>query len=348
MRILHLANHCGKANGHVNVSIDLACTQARDGHIVGYACDRGDYITLLESYGVTVYHVAEPHRRLAKFLQANIDMWRAIRSFRPDVVHIHMAAQSVLLQPYRLLGYKTVTTVHNEFDRSVRLMGMASRVVTVSEHGRQLMTALGVSPKKIRSVLNGTIGSPRLPLSFTPADLAHPALVTVCGMHPRKGVIDLLHAFQTVAPRFPDAHLYLLGEGPMLDEYKALAVTLGLTGRAHFLGYCEDPRAYLAPADIFVLASHADPGPLVIGEARNAGCAVIATAVDGIPEMLDQGNAGILVPPKQPAAIAEAMTRLLSDPAELARYAGLAKQNAERFSVDRVCRDMDVVYGELV
>jgi glycosyltransferase involved in cell wall biosynthesis len=348
MRIMHLVNHCGKANGHVNVSIDLACTQAKMGHTVGYVCETGDYIDLLKSYGVTVFNAPEPHRSVLGFLRANVALARAIRKFRPDILHSHMAAQTVLLQPYRVLGYHVVTTLHNEFDRSARLMGMAGRVVAVGRTGYEQMQRYGVSVDKIRLVQNGTIGSPRLAPSFQVATLTQPALLTICGMHPRKGVIDLLEAFASVAGQFPTSALYLAGEGPMLEEYKQYAETLGLGARAIFLGYREDPRQYLAAADIFILASHADPGPLVIGEARHSGCAIIATDVDGIPAMLDGGAAGLLVPPRNPARLAEAITNLLNDPAMLADYKAKAANGAERFRVTRVCQDMESVYAELL
>ncbi|MDD2875832.1 MAG: glycosyltransferase family 4 protein [Acidiphilium sp.] len=347
-RIMHLVNHCGKANGHVNVSVDMACTQARSGHVVGYTCSKGDYIPLLVETGVKVYEVPEPHRSVGQFFAANYHLWKAIRAFRPDILHVHMAAQSVLVQPYRLFGYKTVTTVHNEFDRSVWLMGLSTRVVTVSEAGYRAMVKRGFSRKRVRFVLNGSVGSPRLAQKFTSAKLEHPAVITVCGLHPRKGIGDLLHAFRMVKSDFPAAHLYILGEGPSESEYRELATSIGLSGSAHFLGYQNDPREYLSSADIFVLASHSDPGPLVIAEARNAGCAIVATDVDGIPEMLDRGQAGILVPPKQPEMIARAVGGLLADDAALQKYSGLAKKNSERFTIERVCRDMDKIYAELL
>ena len=348
MRILHLVNHCARANGHVNVSVDMACTQARNGHSVGYACSRGDYIPLLKAFGVKVYNVTEPHRGIFKFFSAQRLFWKTIRDFRPDIIHVHMAAQSVLVQPYRLFGYKTVTTVHNEFDRSVWLMGLASRVVTVSKAGKQAMVNRGFSEGKVRIVLNGAVGSPRLPAEFSLAELEHPAIVTVCGMHHRKGVKDLLNAFLHVMTKFPAANLYIVGEGPSLEEYRELAKSLGIAEHTHFIGYHDDPREYLYAADIFVLASHADPGPLVISEARNAGCAIVATDVDGIPEMLDHGNAGILVPPKRPDLIAQAIEGLFSDKSELIKYAALAKQNIGRFTIDRVCLEIDTIYAELL
>lgn len=348
MRILHLVNHCGKANGHVNVSVDMACTQSRNGHVVGYTCAKGDFVALMERAGVRVFKVEEPHRNVRQFVKAQRELWQAVRTFRPDVIHVHMAAQSVLIQPYRLMGYKVVTTVHNEFDRSVWLMGLASRIVTVSRAGYEGMARRGFSRKKIRIVINGSVGSPRLKQDFAPAEVKHPAIVTVGGMHPRKGISDLLHAFSIVKQTSPEAHLYLLGEGPCQEEYEALAESLDIADSTHFLGFRDDPREYLSAADIFVLASHSDPGPLVIAEARNAGCAIIATNVDGIPEMLDHGAAGLLVPPKDPASLAAAIEGMLADRAELEKYSEMAKKNVERFSISRVCQEIDVVYRELV
>jgi glycosyltransferase involved in cell wall biosynthesis len=184
--------------------------------------------------------------------------------------------------------------------------------------------------------------------NFTPAEIRHPAIITVGGMHPRKGIVDLLQAFSIVRKTCLEAHLYLLGEGPCQEEYEALAKSLNLVGSTHFLGFRDDPREYLSAADIFVLASHSDPGPLVIAEARNAGCAIIATNVDGIPEMLDHGAAGLLVPPKDPATLAAAIDGFLTDRAKLKKYSDMARKNVERFTISRVCQEMDEVYRELV
>lgn len=348
MRIMHLINHCGRANGHVNVSVDMACWQAKAGHQVAYTCSNGHYIELLELYGVQCFHAPEPHRNVLQFFESGNAIWRAVRAFRPDIIHVHMAAQIIMVQPLRLLGYKIVSTVHNEFDRSVWVMGLATRIVAVSKAGAAAMVRRGFSKKAVRVVLNGTIGSPRMPSSFIAAEISRPAVITVCGMHPRKGIADLLNAFAIMAAAVSEVHLYLVGEGPTQPAYESLAQSLGLSDRVHFLGYHEDPRRFLAAADIFILASHADPGPLVIGEARNAGCAIVATNVDGIPEMLDDGAAGILVEPRRPDLIAAAVLPLLQNPAMLRDYKNRAHVNVERFSIARVCRDMDQIYEELV
>lgn len=348
MRIMHLLNHCGKANGHVNVSVDLACTQVRMGHTVGYGCAGGDFLDLLRGEGVHLYRIDQPHRNLSGFLKANWQLLKSIHDFRPDIIHAHMAAQSVLVQPYRLFGYKFVTTLHNEFDRSAWLMGLAARVVTVSQTGYDSMRQRGVPDARIRIVQNGSIGSPRLSKDFSSAELEHPAILTVCGMHPRKGISDLLHAFALLRQTNPNVHLYLAGEGPMLPAYKELAIQLELRDSVAFLGFCDDPRQYLFAADIFVLASHTDPGPLVIAEARNAGLAIVASNVDGIPAMLDYGEAGILVSPRQPEALADAIRELIDDPVLLQDYAARAKRRTEWFTVERVCHDMEKIYAELL
>jgi glycosyltransferase involved in cell wall biosynthesis len=325
----------------------MACTQARNGHVVGYACAGGDFVDVLKQNGVEVFFLPEPHHNIQQFVAAIFAISRIIYGFKPDIAHAHMAAQNVMIQPFRLLGLKTVTTIHNEFAKSAKLMGYASRIVSVSKQGVETMRKRGLAVARMRVVENGPVNSPRLPARFEVLELARPAIVTVCGMHHRKGLIDLLNAFKLVAAAHPAAHLYLVGDGPSREEYQALALALGLADRTTFAGFQEDPRSYLAGADIFVLASHADPGPLVIAEARNAGCAIVATNVDGIPEMLDFGAAGILVPPKDPTALAQALNGLIADPAEMQRYATLAKQGAERFTIERVCRDMDVVYAEI-
>jgi glycosyltransferase involved in cell wall biosynthesis len=114
----------------------------------------------------------------------------------------------------------------------------------------------------------------------------------------------------------------------------------------HFCGSQLDPRPYLRAADIFILASHSDPAPLVISEAREAGCAIIATNVDGIPELLEHGTAGLLVPPAQPEQIAEALMKLLREPSTLVDYKRRSQNNLQLLTIDRVARETVKIYDE--
>lgn len=117
--------------------------------------------------------------------------------------------------------------------------------------------------------------------------------------------------------------------------------------RIHFEGFQPQPQQYLLATDIFVLASHRDPSPLVIPEAREAGCAMIASKVDGIPEALDQGQAGLLVPPNDSQTLATTLAELLSEPNLLYNWKNRAKQNLEGLSLERVHKETMATYREL-
>ena len=349
MRIIHFLNHTRQSNGHVHVAVDLACVQARMGHEVAIISAEGDFDPLLAGCGVkrivlgrkkTPWHLA----------WAVVGLRRAIADFHPDIVHSHMMTSTFLaflLRPFS--RFKLVTTVHNEFDRGSILMALGDRVVAVSDSVRDSMERRGTPRSKLRVVLNGTIGSPRLnEKAPEPISLQHPAVIFVGGLHPRKGVDDLIEAFKIVCQTGLKPFLYLVGAGPQSDLYKQLAAQTGFGDRIEFFGYQADPRPYLLGADLFVLASHADPGPLVLAEAREAGCAIIGTSVGGIPEMLDHGKAGLLVPPKRPDLLAETIIRVLQDPALLRDLRARARVNLTAFTVQRACDEYLAVYGELV
>ncbi len=118
--------------------------------------------------------------------------------------------------------------------------------------------------------------------------------------------------------------------------------------RIHFEGFQAEPQRYLLATDIFVLASHCESFGLVLTEAREASCAIVASDVDGIPETLDHRQAGILVPPKDSQALANTLSGLLSDSKQLYRWRFRAIQNLERFHVARVNHETEIVYNELI
>jgi glycosyltransferase involved in cell wall biosynthesis len=113
-----------------------------------------------------------------------------------------------------------------------------------------------------------------------------------------------------------------------------------------FVGALDEPFPYLAGADIFVLPSLADPAPLVLPEAREAGCAIIATDVDGIPELLGGGEAGILVPPGDPSRLAEELIRLTEGPECLREWRARSQINIDYLRIERVARETLEIYRE--
>jgi glycosyltransferase involved in cell wall biosynthesis len=350
MRIIHILNHIQEiGNGIVNVAVDLACLQAKSGHEVAVVSQGGEYEALLTRFGVKHYYLNQS-RKPINIIRAAIGYRAIAQEFRPDIVHGHMMTGVVLASLFKKTGgYGLVSTVHNEFQRASILMGLADRVIAVSKAVANSMERRGISRKKLRVVRNGTLGSIRSrPLQeYQPLPLSRPAIATVAGMYHRKGIAELIAAFQQIASDFPQAHLYLIGDGPDRHLFEAQANQTTCSSRIHFEGFQAQPQRYLLSTDIFVLASHREPFGLVLSEAREAGCAIVATQVEGIPEALDDGQAGLLVPAKDSQALAAALAKLLSNPETLQQWKTKAHQNLEWLSVERVHQQTLAVYSEL-
>lgn len=345
MRILHILNHTNQLNGHVHAAVDLACAQSAAGHQVMIASGGGDFDTLLAREGVQTATIDHDRRPLI-LAGSVLRLHRLLRDWQPDIVHAHMMTSAVLAWPVcRLAGVPLITTVHNAFEKSAVLMRLGTRVIAVSEAVRRSMEARGIPARKLVTVLNGTIGTVRFQGQEAAREpLDHPAILFVAGLHPRKGLPDLLDAFGIVHARHPGARLYIVGEGPFRDAYEEKTRSMPCGAAVTFVGGQRDPSPWMRGADIFVLPSHDEPAGLVLSEAREAGCAVIGTDVGGIPEMLDRGGAGILVPPRDPPALAAALDRLLSDPATLADWRAKSQVNIANLTIERVMRQTLDVY----
>ncbi len=355
MRILHLLNtHADAGNGIVNVAIDLACLQAQMGHAVAIASSKGDFGALLAAHGVEVFTLPLPvggaqsrSSRLSALPKAILGFRRLVRRWKPDIVHAHMVTGVVVV---RLSGlrpaFRLVSTVHNEFQRSAPLMGFADRVIAVSNAVAANLKRRGIRARKIAVVQNGPLETPRRASAPSPLPLQRPAVLTVGGLYERKGIADLIAAFEIVAASVPEAHLYIVGDGPDRERFRAQAQRSSVAARIHFEGFQRDPRPYMLASDVFVLASHREPFGLVIPEARACGCAIVASNVDGIPETMDGGSRGILVAPKQPAALATVLADLLTDRTGLAAWRARAAEGLEWLSASRAARDTLAVYAQ--
>lgn len=347
LRILHLLNHLPNiGNGIVNVTVDLICSQHGQGHEVTVASAGGELEAVLAEQGIE-HHYLDPRKNLLTAMAALRKLRLLVLEFQPDIVHVHMMAGALLARTARPgLRYRIVSTVHNEFQRSAVLMGLADRVIAVSGNVKQNLIQRGIGHARIDVVRNGSIGSVRrqFAAAAVPPALARPAIVTVAGLYHRKGIADLIDGFASIAAEHPAAHLYIVGNGPDREEFKARAQRHDCSARIHFEGFQPDVHAYLRSADIFVLASHREPFGLVLAEAREAGLAIIGTRVDGIPEVLEDGARGLLVPSSDPPAIAAALGELLASPKVLAEWKSRASTNTNWLHVDRMATETTAVY----
>lgn len=347
--VMHVLNDVRRlGNGIVNAVVDLACVQGDRGHDVVVASAGGEYVDLLAAHGVR--HLLVPDiRRPHRMLSAASVVRRAVRGHDVEVVHAHMN-YSALVARAAVAGTpaRVVATAHTSFKRESTLQAVADLVIAPSTAVADALRRRGVRRSRIRVVPNGPIGSPREPANPTPADLARPAVLTVAGLYERKGVDLVISAFASASADVPAAHLYVVGDGPQRPALTALAAGTAVSDRVHFLGFRDDVMSLLRGADVFVLASRSEPFGLAVVEAREAGCAVVGSAVDGLPEACDFGRAGWLFPSGDEASLAAALRSLLRDPVTLQRWRSAAKEGLEKYTVSRVADDVADVYEELL
>ncbi|MEO7275689.1 MAG: glycosyltransferase [Vicinamibacterales bacterium] len=170
-------------------------------------------------------------------------------------------------------------------------------------------------------------------------------VANVARFHPVKDQATLLDAFASVAARLPDVDLLLVGDGPLRADLERQTASLGISGRVTFLGVRRDVPAVLAATDLFCLPSVSEAASLTLMEAMAAGLPVVVSDVGGNPEIVRAEREGLLVPRRDPRALAEALVRLLED-SELAVRCGRngARRARETYRLDRTIERYDEVY----
>lgn len=162
-----------------------------------------------------------------------------------------------------------------------------------------------------------------------------------------KGIRHLVDAFRRVLAVHPTAWLLLVGTGPEGDALRSRARELGVGERVVFAGFQRDAAAYTAAFDVAVVPSIEEGFGLVAIEAMSLGVPVVASRVGGLPEVIADGRSGLLVPPADPAAIADAVIRLLGDPALRRRLVDEGRITARGFSLDHYAGRLIDIYQEL-
>ena len=231
------------------------------------------------------------------------------------------------------------------------------RVIAVSRCTAEDLTSragIRVDPRKVTTILNGLdLDRVRSASAVARADLelGHAArvLTTVANFVPMKGHRWLLEAMPRILARFPDATLVLAGSGPGLEAARERVAAAGVAPRVRILGPRADGAGLLALSDVVVVPSVAAEGlPIVILEAFALGKPVVATRVGGIPEVIQDGETGLLVPPGDPQALADAVSALLADPARAAAMGARAREAVRTgFSADGMVRQIERLYLEL-
>ncbi|HEX8438286.1 glycosyltransferase [Archangium sp.] len=291
---------------------------------------------------------------------ARLASW--LRRERVELVHAHDFYSTMLVVPAaKLAGTKVIVGRldlahwHGKARRAVLqgLTQLADHVVANAEAiRRMLVEEEGMSADKVSVIPNGLDVARfdarvreglKAPL---PDTRGAPVVVHVANMnHPVKRQEDLLRALAMVRLKGLVLHAFLVGDGPRRPELERMAKELGLTDTVHFLGHRADVPALYARADFGVLCSTAEGMSNAVMEGMAAGLPMVVTRVGGNPELVADGERGLVVPPLQPQAMSEAFQRLLKD-RELGRRMGAeARAFVEReLSLERLVRRHDAVY----
>lgn len=277
---------------------------------------------------------------------------RALRRWRPDVLLALTRKDVRLSAPVaRAMGVPVV--VRHANDQPVpggpygRLLygAVPALHVTNAEATRRTILAAApwLPPERVAVVYNG-VDLERFDAT-PPADLGLPDGAVAVGylgsLEPRKGLPDLAAAWPAVAEAVPAAHLLLAGKG---RQEALLREMLEDAPRVRFLGHRTDAPAVVKALDALVLPSYVEGAPNVVLEAMAAGVPVVATAVSGTPELVVDGETGLLVPPRAPEALGRALVRVAGDADTRARLGAAGRARAEaRFALERMIDDYDAL-----
>ncbi|HYN68925.1 MAG TPA: glycosyltransferase [Candidatus Eisenbacteria bacterium] len=312
-----------------------------------------------------------------------------LAAVRADLVHAHMyRAEVVATQAAWRLGAAgrrrpfVLSTVHSSRVRSDEDRDLIRRLTP------RMDQLIAVSKSIVRKIEDeGRVGAP-VSLIYNGVDLERygaqeacctlheeydipadaPIVGVVARLEPEKGHPTLLEAWPEVLATVPDAHLLVVGEGSRREALEAQALELGLldgpavtsagvagaraaarTRRVVFTGRRDDVPAVTAALDVAVLPSYREAQGLSILEAMALSRPVVASAVGGIPEMIEDGRTGLLVPPRDAPALAAAITRLLTDHPLADTLARAGHDLAyERFCVEQMVRSVESIYDEAV
>jgi glycosyltransferase involved in cell wall biosynthesis len=279
---------------------------------------------------------------------------RLLRARRPDLVHTHSAKAGVLARP--IAAALRIPVVHSphcfpflSLHYSARRRAVAERIeralapltrtilCVAEDERREAIERRIAKPDRLAVVHNGVPACAAAAIPPELAALGRPVAATVSVLREQKRVDVFLDAAPLVLEQLPDARLAVIGNGPLRDELRARA-----DERVAFIPFAPPMAGWLAGLDCFVLSSDYEAFPLAVLEAMACGVPQVATDVGGTGEAVTDAT-GVLVPPRDPAALAAAIVDVLSRPGD--RAAASRRRHAESFGLERMIEGTAAVYA---
>ena len=350
-RILHIISTAEPpATGIVRLVRTLArnLDPGRYQHVAWFLLGDGPLRQELESVGVQT--------RLVRWRPSPRDpvgalrFWNALRHERLDILHQHFGDHRLRRLVRWTTGAPILLHLHG------RVAETANPVpVPLPTQGADLVVATSravadcAMPGPARVIYPAIEPGAPLPVSVTSPASRSLVIGTAGRLIPLKRVDDLLRAFASIAARFPAATLEIAGSGPESEPLARLAAELKIGQRVRFLGWLPDVKPTMRTWHIYAQVSLDEGLPVSVLEAMDAALPVVATAVGGVPEAVEDGATGWLVPPRDAAAIADRLAALLAD-AALRHRMGVTGHNLlqKRFSPQRFAQEISALYSDLL
>lgn len=290
-------------------------------------------------------------------------LWRLLRD-GTDVLHGHKIGSNVWASVLGTLARTPAIVAHEHtwsfqgqplrklLDRRL-IASRADAFLAVSELDRRRMIAVErIDPAKVIFVPNGIPEPPprgggdiRRELGL---DAATPLVGTVCALRPQKALEVLVDAAAILARRIGELRVLVVGEGPERPALERRISELGLTRTILMLGHRDDVRDLIGELDVAVCSSDFEGTPLSVLEYMQASLPIVATRVGGVPDIIADGSEGVLVEPRDPGALANAIDRLLRDRDLAARLgAGARRRQLAEFDIGVTVRAVERIYEGL-
>jgi glycosyltransferase involved in cell wall biosynthesis len=364
IKVLLLVRFVSRFGGAERLTSALATHLPSDRFETWVCATRGGEEPAVRALQEAGVHYVDLGRRGRFDLYRMLGLARILRRERFDVIHSHMFGINVWGTIFGRAFHVPVLIAHEHTwsyeGGTVRrwldgqLIGRATtRFVAVSSADAARMVSLeGVPAEKVVQIPTAYIPSPSSPPGDLRAELGlsadTPLVAIAVVLRPQKSVDVLLYAHQYVLREVPAAHLVIAGDGERREALEQLARDLGIAGSVHFLGMRTDIDSVIGSADVCALSSDFEGLPLYAFECMANRTPLVATDVGGLPDVIDNGRTGLLVPRQDPGALGIAIAELLRDPDRRDQIVRAALIELDRYTISRTTQRFADLYEDLV